>query len=397
MGGGRARRRVSLSERAALLPTLAGALVAGLLIGAGWDAPPALSFALFAVAAALALALSASLRIPLIPALAALALVAGTLRAAWTEEPGADLIRYHASETIELAGTIADDPKESAGAATFTLSAESVRRDSETGRTPVSGLIRVTAAPTSEIAQTRAPPLFRYGDRLILSGRLQAPPELDEFDFPAYLERRGIRSVMSFPSVRLVSAGGGSAFARALSDSRRALADALAKAVPEPQAAFGQAILLGIRDGLPDSLTEDFRRSGASHLLAISGLHVSVLLAMTVSAGAALLGRGRRVHLLAAGAAVWGYALLSGASPSAVRAAVMGTAYLLAMGVGRPRSVVPALALAAALMAMENPRVLSSVSFQLSFAAMMGIAVYRESLSDAILDWLKIGPEIGAL
>ena len=382
------------SERAALLPALAGALVAGLLIGAGWDAPPA-ALALFAIAAVFALALSASLRIPLIPALAALALAAGTLRASWTDEPGAALVPYRAAERIELAGTIADDPKESAGAATFTLRAESVRRDSETERTPVSGLVRVTAAPTSEIAQSRAPPLFRYGDRLLLSGRLQDPPELDDFDFPAYLERQGIRFVMPFPTVRLVSAGGGSPFARALSDARREMADALAKAVTEPQAAFGQAILLGIRDGLPDSLTEDFRRSGASHLLAISGLHVGVLMAMAVSAGAAVLGRGRRLHLAAAFAAVWGYALLSGASPSAMRAAAMGTAYLIAMGVGRPRSLVPALALAAALMAMAQPRALSSVSFQLSFAAMMGIAVYRESLSDAILDRLNIGPEIG--
>ena len=382
------------SERAALLPALAGALVAGLMIGAGWDAPPA-ALALFAIAAAFALALSASLRISLIPALAALALAAGTLRASWTDEPGAALVPYRAAGGIELAGTIADDPKESAGAATFTLRAESVRREPETERTPVSGLVRVTAAPTSEIAQSRAPPLFRYGDRLLLSGQLQDPPELDDFDFPAYLERQGIRFVMSFPAVRLVSADGGSAFARALSDSRREMADALAKAVPEPQAAFGQAILLGIRDGLPDSLTEDFRRSGASHLLAISGLHVGVLMAMAVSAGAAILGRGRRLHLAAAFCAVWGYALLSGASPSAMRAAAMGTAYLIAMGVGRPRSLVPALALAAALMAMAQPRALSSVSFQLSFAAMMGIAVYRESLSDAILDRLNIGPEIG--
>ena len=396
MGGGQARPLVSLSERAALLPALAGAFVIGLLIGDGWDAPRAAA-ALFAVAAAFALALSASLRISLIPALAALALALGTLRADWVDEPGAALIPYHSAGGIELSGTIADYPRESAGASSFTLRAESVRRDGESGRTPASGLIRVTAAPASSIAQTRAPPLFRYGDRLILSGRLRAPPELDDFDFPAYLERQGIRSTMSFPAVRLVSEGGGSRFVRGLHAARREMADALAKAVPEPQAAFGQAILLGIRDGLPDSLTEDFRRSGASHLLAISGLHVGILMALAVSAGAALFGRRRRLYLLAPFAAVWGYALLSGASASAVRAAVMGTAYLLAAVVGRQRSVVPALALAAALMAAENPRVLSDISFQLSFAAMMGIAVYREWLSDAILDKMNAGPEIGGV
>ena len=393
MGGGRARALTNPAERAALLPALAGALVAGLLAGARWDAPTAA--ALFAISAALAALLSASLRISLIPALAALAFALGALRAGLVDEPGAELARYHDSARIELAGAIADDPKESAGASTFTLRADGVRRDSESERTPVLGLVRVTAAPTAAIAERRAPPLFRYGDRLILSGRLRDPPILDDFDFAAYLERQGIRSTMSFPSVRLVSEGGGSAFARALSGLRREMAGALAEVVPEPQAAFGQAILLGIRDGLPDSLTEDFRRSGASHLLAISGLHVGILLAMAVSASAAAFGRGRRLYLLAPLAAVWGYALLSGASASATRAAAMGTAYLLAMAVGRPRSVVPALALAAALMAAAQPRALSDVSFQLSFAAMMGIAVYRESLSDAILDKMNISPEVG--
>ena len=387
---------MSRSERAALLPTLAAALAVGLLIGARWDAPTAAT-ALFALAAALGLWLSASLRISLLPALAALALALGTLRAASADEPGAALIPLHAAGKIELAGTVADYPKDAAAASSFTLRAESVRVDDESARAPVSGLVRVTAAATAAIAETRAPPLFRYGDRLILSGRLRAPPELDDFDFPAYLERQGIRSVMSFPNVRLVSEGGGSGFARALHAMRREMADALAKAVPEPQAAFGQAILLGIRDGLPDSLTEDFRRSGASHLLAISGLHVGILLALTVSAGAALFGRRRRLYLLAPFAAVWGYALLSGASPSATRAAVMGTAYLLALVVGRPRSLVPALALAAALMAAAQPRVLSDVSFQLSFAAMMGIALYRERLSAPILDALNAGHEVGGV
>ena len=385
---------MSRSERAALLPALAGALAAGLLIGARWDAPP-FALALFALAAALGVGLSASLRISLLPALAALALTAGALRAAWVDAPGAALIPLHAAGEIELAGTIADYPRDAAGASSFTLRAESFRQDDESERAPASGLVRVTAAPTAAIAETRAPPLFRYGDRLILRGRLRPPPDLADFDFPAYLERRGIRSTMSFPSVRLVSGGGGSPFVRGLHALRREMADALDKAVPEPQAAFGQAILLGIRDGLPDSLTEDFRRSGASHLLAISGLHVGILLALAISAGAALFGRRRRLYLLAPFAAVWGYALLSGASASATRAAVMGTAYLLAAVVGRPRSVVPALALAAALMAAAHPRVLADVSFQLSFAAMMGIAVYRDWLSDPVLDALNAGHEIG--
>ena len=69
--------------------------------------------------------------------------------------------------------------------------------------------------------------------------------------------------------------------------------------------------------------------------------------------------------------------------PSATRAAIMGTVYLAAFALGRPRSVLPALGLAAAVMVAFDPGVLLAVSFQLSFAAMAGIATLAEPVSGA--------------
>ena len=213
------------------------------------------------------------------------------------------------------------------------------------------------------------------------------------FDFPAYLEAQGIGTVMRFPDARLTGEGGGRRFYRWLYSLRRDMARATSAVMSEPQASFGQAILLGIRDGLPDSLTEDFRAAGTSHLLAISGLHVGILLALGISASEFLVGRRRQIYLALPLLAIWVYALISGASDSAIRAAIMGGVYIAAIAVGRPRSLIPALALAAALMAALDPRVLSRVSFQLSFAAMTGIAIYYEILSDRITERLGIGPE----
>ena len=73
--------------------------------------------------------------------------------------------------------------------------------------------------------------------------------------------------------------------------------------------------------------------------------------------------------------AVWAYALVSGLPPSVVRAAVMGSVYLLAVAVGRPGSVLPALALSAGIMTAVSPEIIQRVSFQLSFAAVGGIAL----------------------
>ena len=153
------------------------------------------------------------------------------------------------------------------------------------------------------------------------------------------------------------------------------MSGAIEDALPEPQSALARALLLGIRGDLPRDVTDEFRSTGTSHLLAISGLHVGVVLALVLGAATWLLGRRRHLYLLAPLAAVWGYALVSGLSPSVERAAIMATVYLAALALGRPRSALPALALAAAVMAGVTPSALRDVSFQLSFTAMTGIAL----------------------
>ena len=106
---------------------------------------------------------------------------------------------------------------------------------------------------------------------------------------------------------------------------------------------------------------------------------MGILLALTLAAGAWMMGRRRQLYLLLPLAAIWLYALLSGLSPSVERAAIMGSIYLLGLALGRPRSILPALALAAAVMAGLDPHVLKQVPFQLSFTAVAGIALLTTS------------------
>ncbi len=63
----------------------------------------------------------------------------------------------------------------------------------------------VTAHQTAELVELRDPPYMRYGDWLLLDGSLTFPPDLEDFDYPAYLARQGIGSVMSFPEVTLLA------------------------------------------------------------------------------------------------------------------------------------------------------------------------------------------------
>ena len=122
-------------------------------------------------------------------------------------------------------------------------------------------------------------------------------------------------------------------------------------------------------------MVDDFRRTGTSHLLAISGLHVGVLLVLVLGLVGWIWGRRMPWYVLLPLAAVWLYALTSGLPVSAVRATIMGSILLAGWALGRPHRTLPALALAAAVMAGLEPRVLSQVSFQLSFVAVAGIAL----------------------
>ena len=142
------------------------------------------------------------------------------------------------------------------------------------------------------------------------------------------------------------------------------------------------AMALGDKSLLSGGLRQTYASTGASHVLALSGLHLSIIYLLL---SRLTLGRRRwplfQVLLLSA---VWAFALLTGLSPSVVRAAVMLTVYALFFLGGRRSSPVGVLAFAALLMLMVSPRSLFDVGFQLSFAAMLGIFLFGSLFRSAV-------------
>ena len=310
------------------------------------------------------------------PALLVVVLLMGLIRVE-VSEGSSPLESSGSLHPLTLRGLVVSDPELSGPGVEFTVSVDAV--DVGRGLEESGGKVMVFARPPRELVQNREAPYFRYGDRLELTGRLEKPPVLGDFDYGAYLANQGIHSTMPFPQVRLMDEGAGNPAIGLIYGLRRRVSQGIDRALPEPQASLAQALLLGLRSRLPQDVTEDFRSSGTSHLLAISGLHVGVLLALNLGAGAWLLGRRRQLYLLLPLCAIWLYALLSGLSPSVERAAIMGSVYLLALLLGRPRSILPALALATTVMVGLDPPVLKQVSFQLSLTAVAGIALLTTS------------------
>ena len=325
-----------------------------------------------------------------LPAIFLAALLFGAARGTAFDPNGAGpLAGYHGVEGLNASGWVASDPETTGRAVRFRFRVEEIGGSVEA---EAGGDVLVTLGDSRALGATVEGRGVRYGDRLLLSGELEAPAAFG--DYGAFLVRRGVGSIMSFPDAEALDGNGGPPVSRALMGLRLSLADSIERVVAEPQAAFGQAVFLGIRDRLPPKLVDDFRASGASHLLAISGLHVGILAGLSLTASRWLLGRRRGLYLIAPLALLWVYAAVAGMSPSVTRAAIMASVYILAMASGRPRAILPSLGLAAAVMAAVDPKVLWSVSFQLSFAAMAGIAAFAEPAT-ALLSRSMGGPGSG--
>ena len=206
---------------------------------------------------------------------------------------------------------------------------------------------------------------FRYGDVYQVSGR-----------FILTTDRDDIVGIVSTSSVELVGLGEGNPLRSSIATIRANISHSLTDSLDSKTGGLAAALLVGDRTKLEPETIDNFRAAGLSHVLAISGLHIAMIGGVVMAVSVWAMGRRRQIYLLAPAISVWVYAGLAGLTPSVTRAAIMFTVYLLARLLGRQRSVIPALALAGAVMLALNPAIIGSISFQLSFAAVLGIALF---------------------
>jgi competence protein ComEC len=215
-------------------------------------------------------------------------------------------------------------------------------------------------------------PEIEPGLRVTVDGSLRAPPTGPYGD---YLRR--IDVVGTLQSRSLAVNGSVDGAAAALERLRRGAGDALAAAIPEPEAGLAAGIVIGLRDRVDRDLAADFTTVGASHVVAISGWNIAIV-AATVAALAHRFSRRRRSVILAI--AIVAYVLFAGASPSVVRAAAMAGVVLIARESGRAGRAAAALGWAAAILLVIEPSLVVDPGFQLSTLATAGILAWSNRL-----------------
>jgi competence protein ComEC len=170
----------------------------------------------------------------------------------------------------------------------------------------------------------------------------------------------------------------------------------LGRGMPPREAELARGFVLGEDEEIDAGTKEDFRRSGLSHLLAVSGQNVTLLALLALPLLGAL-GIPLRERLLWLLGLIAIYVPLAGSGPTIQRAAVMGAAGLLATLEGRRASRLYALGLALVVTLAIDPAVAGDVGWQLSFAAVLGILALARPLRDRLAAWIGRGRLRGAL
>lgn len=230
-------------------------------------------------------------------------------------------------------------------------------------------------------------PLYRtyqYGDRIKVSGKLNEPPQFDDFDYRAFLAKDGIYGLMFYPVTELVGSAQANWFYERIFEFKSRLRSALDNSLLPPQSSLLRAIFLGEQDILSDELKEKLNITGTRHIAAVSGAHM-VIMTQILLAVALAFGFWRQhafylvLFLLAA------YIIMVGAPASAVRSGIMSFFILLAQQAGRLNSAARSIVFAAAGMLIINPSLISAdVGFQLSFMAVLSI-IYLKPILDRFL------------
>ncbi len=214
---------------------------------------------------------------------------------------------------------------------------------------------------------------LKYGDKIMIEGKISVPKIIGDFDYGEYLAKEGIFFVAYYPKIEILESGGGNAVKRRLFDFKNKFGGNLSMIYPEPAASFANGLLFGNKISFPSDFKEKLKLTGTSHIMAVSGYNITIiskyLMFILVSLGII---RPKAFWMAVLG--ILFFVVLTGASASVVRAGIMGILFLLARYSGQLYGALNSLFAAAFVMVILNPLILYfDVAFGLSFLATMGL------------------------
>jgi competence protein ComEC len=285
--------------------------------------------------------------------------------------PGSHIANFTDTGPLNISGKVIDSPEIRNKRLSFTLLAETVENDGK--MIPVTGKISVRVL--------NGIPEISAGDKVYFKSGIRSIRNFNNpggFDFKRYMAFNGITGTAyaARDNIRIEQNEEKIEWKRVIENARKKFASLIDSSAPYTEAGVLKALVIGDQNSITPEIREAFNRTGTSHILSISGLHIGIVAAVSFLFFNKLLSY-FNLFLWNAwtrkGAAILSllpviiYGLLAGMSPSTQRAVIMVSVFLMSFFVEREQDGINTLAVAAMLILILHPPSLFLISFQLSF------------------------------
>jgi competence protein ComEC len=230
-----------------------------------------------------------------------------------------------------------------------------------------------------------------YGDKIKVIGFLEEPENFitssgKEFNYKRYLANEDIYFVIKNAEISVLSKDNGNKIKSILFKIRKSFIQNINRVIPIPESDLAGGLILGIRGGFDNETKNEFIETGTMHIIALSGYNISIVAEGVMKVLNLIFSK--TISIILGIIVIILFIIMTGASATSIRAGIMAFIMLFGRITGRNYLAGRALIIAGLLMILHDPRVLSDMSFELSFIATGGVLF----VTPKVISWFKYLP-----
>ena len=231
---------------------------------------------------------------------------------------------------------------------------------------------------------------LEYGDKIVIKGEFQETQiarNYKGFDYKKYLKTLKIYGTVKVSDIKIVDKNCANKLLQISNSIFLKIKDNIEKTYSQNISGIILGVMLGHTDQIDENIRDDFSTSNISHVLAVSGMHISYIILLITSSTQKVLGK-RKSKIIASGVLIL-YMFITGFSVSVVRASIMGILTCMSFILYRKSDTLNNISIAALITLINNPYSISSVSFALTYGGTLGI-IYFKPLVEKMIKNIKI-------
>lgn len=231
--------------------------------------------------------------------------------------------------------------------------------------------------------------IYQYGDIVEVKGSFETPEgqkNYGGFDYNMYLKTVKVLGNVKVSQIELIKDFTSTLQAKATKMSQT-IQQRIYQILPIEISSILIGLLLGNTQYIEEDIIQNFRNANISHVLAVSGMHMSYLILIAMAVFNKPLGK-RKAYILAI-ILILAYMFITGFSPSIVRAGIMGILLIISKLIHKCNDVFTNISIAILVILLNNPYTILNLGFQLSFGGTIGIVLFNRFISKILKKWIK--------